>query len=167
MSRAHEEGAAGNRRADRAVVDQLARGLVAAAEKGVRRAADPQVLLRSDVQHLSRLRDVDAERLFGMDMLAGVEHCEADVSVSQRHREVDHDLDVVALEELVDPHRRQTELGTAALRRIAAHVGERADIEDRKALRSFQIRGADVAATDYSDADFSHSFSPWMPSGHG
>ena len=68
----------------------------------------------------------------------------------------------MSLKELVDPHRLQTELGTAALRRIAAHVGERADIEDRKALRSFQIRGSDIAATDDSDADFSHSFSPWV-----
>ena len=69
---AHEEGAAGDRRADRAVVDQLARGLVAAAEEGVGRAADAQALLRGEVHHLARLGDVDAERLLGIDVLAGV-----------------------------------------------------------------------------------------------
>ena len=54
VPRAHEEGAAGDRRADRAVVDQLARGLMTAAKERVWRAADAKVLLRREVHHLAR-----------------------------------------------------------------------------------------------------------------
>ena len=66
-------------------------------------------LLRRQVHDLARLGDVHAERLLGMDMLAGVENRQADVGVGQRHGQVDHDLDVVALQQLVDPHRGHAE----------------------------------------------------------
>ena len=132
VARTHEEGAAGDRHADRAVVDQLARGLVAAAEERVRRAADAQALGRRKVHHLARLGHVDAERLLRVHMLAGVEHRQADVGVGQRHGQVDHDLDVVALQQLIDPHRRNAELGAALLGGGAAHVGDRAAARDRR-----------------------------------
>ena len=106
---AHEEGGAADRRADRPVVDQLARGLVAAAEERVRRAADPQIFLGGEIHHLARLDHVDAERLFRMDMLAGVQHREADIGMGQRHRQVDDDFDVVAFQHLVDPHAGNAE----------------------------------------------------------
>ena len=162
VARAHEEGAAGDRRADRAIVDQLARGLVAAAEERVRRAADAEILGRREVHHLARLGYVDAERLFRMHMLAGVEHCQADIGVGQRHREVDHDLDVVALQQLIDAHRRHAELGAALLGGFAAHIGHGLDFEDGKALRRLQVGGADNATADDADADFSHSCSPFV-----
>ena len=119
-------------------------------------------LLRREVHHLARLGDVDAERLFRMDVLAGIEHGQADVGVGQRHREVDHDLDVVALQQLIDAHRRNAELGAAPLGGFAAHVGDGLDVEDGKALRRLQIGGADNAAADDADADFSHSCSPFV-----
>ena len=85
---------------------------------------------RREVHHLARLGDVDAERLFRMDVLAGIEHGQADVGVGQRHGQVDHDLDVVALQQLIDAHRRHAELGAALLGGLAAHVGDRLDLED-------------------------------------
>ena len=134
----------------------LAGGLMPAAEERVRRAADAQVLLRRQIHHLARLGDVDAERLLGMDMLAGAQHREADVGVGERHRQVDHDLDVVALEQLVDPHRRHAERGALLLRRRAAHVGDRAQLEIGEALRGLEIGRADDAAADDAETNFPH-----------
>ena len=96
---------------------------MAAAEERVGRAADAEILARREVHHLARLGDVDAERLLGMHVLAGIEHRQADVGVGQRHREVDHDLDIVALQQLIDPHRRHAERGALPLGGIAAHIG--------------------------------------------
>ena len=127
-----------------------------AAEKRVGRAADAKLFLRGEIHHLAGFRDVDAERLLGMDMLAGIQNRETDVGVGERHREIDDDLDVVALEQLIDPHPRQPEGGALALCGIAAHIGERPDLHDREALGRLQIGGADIAAADDSDADFSH-----------
>ena len=97
-----------------------------------------------------------------MHMLAGIKHCEADVGVGQRHREVDHDLDIVTLQQLIDAHPRNTELGATLLGGFAAHIGYGLDFEDGKTLRRLQVRGADNAAADDSDADFSHSCSPFV-----
>ncbi len=71
-----------------------------------------------------------------MHMLAGIEHGEADVGVGERHGEIDHDLDVIALQQLVDAHAGHAEFGAALLRRRAAHVGHRLDVEDRKTAAS-------------------------------
>jgi hypothetical protein len=37
-----------------------------------------------------------------MDMLAGVQNREADIGMGRRHRQVDDDFDVIALQHLVD-----------------------------------------------------------------
>ena len=52
-----EEGGAADRLADGALVDQLAAGLVGAAEEGVGGAADAQALGRRRVDQLPRLGD--------------------------------------------------------------------------------------------------------------
>ena len=133
----------------------LARGLVAAAEEGVRCAADAQALGRGQVHDLARLGHVDAERLLGVDMLAGVEDRQADVGMGQRHGQVDHDLDVVALQQLVDPHRGHAERGRPLLGGGAAHVGDRAQLQIGEALRGLQIGRADDAAADDAESNLS------------
>ncbi|MGY2934824.1 hypothetical protein ACVWZ6_004426 [Bradyrhizobium sp. GM6.1] len=156
MAGAAEERAAGHGRADRVIVDQLARGLVPTAQERIGRATDAKILLRGELHHLAGFGDVNAERLLGMNVLAGVQHRQADVGVGEWHSEIDDDLDVVSLEQLINPHRRQPEGGALPLCRIAAHIGERLDFHDREALGRLQISGADIAAADDADADFSH-----------
>ena len=133
MARAHEEGGAADRPADRAVVDQLARGLVAAAEERVGRAADAQASCRRRPRSsLARLGDIDAERLFGMDVLAGGDRPEADLDMRFRHREVEDDLDRGIGEQRLDRARRNAEFRRARLGRRGVGVGKRDDVEDRK-----------------------------------
>ena len=94
MAGAHEEGAAGNGPADRALVDELAAGLMRAAEEGVGRAADAQRRAPSpSAMSVRASAVVDAERLFRMDVLAGCERFQADLDVGRRDGEIDDDLD--------------------------------------------------------------------------
>jgi len=129
---------------------------VPAAEEGVRRAANAQIFLGGEIHHLARLGDIDAERLFRVDMLAGVQNREADISMGQRHRQVDDDFDVIAFQHLVDPHAGNAEFFCALLGRRRPHIGDRAQFDIRKLLHGRQVGLADDAAADDADADFSH-----------
>ena len=157
---AHEEGGAGERLADGAVVDQPAAGLVGAAEEGVRRAADAEPLRPGRIEERTRLGGVDRERLLGVDMLAGGDRPEAHLDMGERHGEVDHDLDSRVGEEALDRRRRDAELRAARLGRRGVEVGDRLDVEDREGPRRLEIGGADIAAADDADADPVHDVLP-------
>jgi hypothetical protein len=129
---------------------------VAAAEEGVRRAADTQAFGLGQVHDLARLGHAHAQRLLGMDMLAGVENRQAHVGVRQRHGQVDHDLDVVALQQLVDPHCRHAERRGLFLGGGAAHVGDRAQFEIGEALRRLEIGCADDPTADDAKSNLLH-----------
>ena len=104
-----------DRRADRAFVDQLAAGLVRAAEERVGRAADAQAaLLAPPAMSLRASATVDAERLFGMHVLAGCERLKADLDMGRRHGEVDDDLDRRVGQQFVDAPCRDAELAARA-----------------------------------------------------
>jgi hypothetical protein len=77
--------------------------------------------------------------------------------VGERHGQVDHDLDVIALEQLIDPHARHAKSGAAPFGRLAAHIGHSLEFKDGKALHRLEIGGTDHPAADYSDTDLSHS----------
>src|SRR6185503_19483262 len=66
------------------------------------------------------------------------------------------DLDVVALQQLVDPHRRHAERGALLLGGGAAHVGDCAQLEIGEALRGLQIGRADDPATDDAESNLLH-----------
>ena len=57
-----------------AAVDELAHQLVRAAEERVRRRADAQALLLGPFLQIEPFLDRQDERLFRIDVLAGVEH---------------------------------------------------------------------------------------------
>ena len=157
MAGAAEKGAARHRLADRSVVNQLACRLVASAEEGVRGAADTQALLGRELHDLAGLDGVDAERLLGMDMLASVEDREADIGMGQRHREIDHNLDIVALEQLVDAQARRTEFGAALLGCGTAHIRDGLELDHWEVLERLQIFRADVAAANDAYPDLAHA----------
>ena len=92
---------------------QLAAGLVGAAEEGVRGAAEADALCLRRVDQGFSLGDGDAERLLGMDVLAGGDRPQPDLDVGVRYRQVDDDLDRRIGEQCLDAHRRHAELGGA------------------------------------------------------
>ena len=67
-----------------------------------------------------------------------------------------HKVDIVAPEHLVDTQCRHAELGAAFLRRGAAHVGDRAQLQIGEALRGLEIGRADDAAADDAETHFPH-----------
>ena len=89
----HEESGPADRPTDRAGVDQRPRRLVAAAEKRVRGAAEPQSARRGGVGKLSSFRQADAKRLLRIDVLAGGDRSQADLGMGGRHGQVEDDLD--------------------------------------------------------------------------
>ncbi len=153
MAGAHEEGGAADRLADRAGVDELARGLLRAAEEGVRRGADAHALRLRRLDQLLRLGGGDAERLLAVHMLAGRDGAEADLDMGLRHREVDDDLDRGIGEHRVDRHRLEPELGGARLGRCLVQVGDATHVEDRETPRRLEIGRADIAAAYETDPD--------------
>jgi hypothetical protein len=97
----HQGDPAGDRVAEPSVLDQLDRGLEAAAEPRVRRAAEPHAGFAGNVQQCSRVLQRRSERLLAPDVLAGA-HCrEARLDVRLRRGQVHHQLDLPISEQLV------------------------------------------------------------------
>ena len=155
----HEEGRPADRPADEPVVDTLPRRLMRTAEKSVGRRSEPQALCAGRVDELPRLGERDAERLLGMDMLAGGDGLEADLDMRLGHREVQDDLDRGVGQNGLDRLRGNAEFSGARLGGGEVQVGERDDVEDRKRLRGLEIGRADVAAADHRDFDPVHASS--------
>ena len=123
--------------------------------------ADPsrRLFAAGRVDELSRLGESDAERLLGMDVLAGGDGLEAHLDMRFGHREVEDDLDRGIGQNGLDRLRRNAEFSGTRLRGGEVHVGERDDVEDRKRLGGLEIGGADVAAADHRDFDPVHASS--------
>ena len=133
---------------------RCARQLVRAAEERVGRRADAQPLLLRALLEVEPFLDRQHERLFRIDVLAGVEHLPRHVVVHRRYRQVDDDVDVVRREQLVDGLGAQLELLGARLRRLHVDVGAGAHLDALEQRRQPEIGGRDVAAADDADAEF-------------
>ena len=155
----HEESRPADRPADESVVDTLPRRLMRAAEKGVGRRSEPQVLRAGRVDELPRLGESDAKRLLGMDVLAGGDGLEAHFNMRFGHREVQDDLNRGIGQNRLDRLRWNAEFSGTRLGGGEVHVGKRDNIEDRKRLGGLQIGSADIAATDHRDFDPVHASS--------
>ena len=131
-----------------------------AAEKRVGRAAEPKALGRGGIDQTARLGDVDAERLLGVDMLAGGQRLQADLDMCDRHGEIEDDLDGGVGQQSLDRTGAQAKFLRARLRRGRNRVRQGDDVEDGKQLRGFKIGGTDVAAANDADADSFHCSSP-------
>jgi hypothetical protein len=70
-----------------------ARRLMSAAEKGIGGGADPQVPGRCRVRQLFALDEIDAERLFRIGVLAGINRLQANRDMRLRNSQVEDDLD--------------------------------------------------------------------------
>ena len=155
---AHEEGGAGDRRADGALVDQLAAGLVGAAEEGVGRAADAQALAPSRPSSSVRASATVMPSGFSeWTCLPAASACRPTSTCAFGHGQVDDDLDRRVGEQVVDARAPACR---TRLPRASAAAGLRSatrpDVEDGKDRRRLEIGRADVAAADDADADAFH-----------
>ena len=151
---AHHEAAAAGDLADAAIVDQVARQLVRAAEEGVRRRTDAQLALLRALPEVEAFLDGEHEGLLRIDVLAGVEHLPRHLIVDRRYRQVDDDVDVLRGEQVVDGLGAQAEFLGAGLGGIHVDVRAGAHLDALEERRQLEIGGRDVAAADDADAEF-------------
>ena len=130
----HVAGAAGDL-AELAAVDEVARQLMRAAEERVGRRADAQPLLLRPLLEIEALLDRQHERLFRIDVLAGVEDLLRYLVMHRRDGQVDDDVDVVGLEQLFDGLGAQLELLRPRLGRVHVDVGAGAHLDAAKQRR--------------------------------
>ena len=164
---AGEEGRGGDGRADPTVVDELAAGLNAAAQEGVGRTTDPQILRLGHAQNLFAFVAVQTEGLLVIGVLAGFEALEGDFGVDFGNREVDDDFDIGG-EQFLDRAVGDGKLGFAGKLPVGGplgldvldlglgaggiDVGESDEFDVAQRVEVFAVDAADVAATD--DANF-------------
>ena len=153
---AHHEGGGGNRLADFALVDQGANGLMTAAQKGVRGAADSQSCRLGSGKHPFALGNIETERLFAIGVFAGFKRRQIDVAVGSGNGEVEDHFHIVPRQQRVYRHRRYAELGFNLFRRIGVQVRAADELQHVECRRGAQIGGADGAAADETDAHRFH-----------
>jgi hypothetical protein len=152
------KGRRADRLADPAVVDELAAGLDAAAEEGVRRAADAHAFGLRRRQQRPALFAGDGQRFFVVDGFPRLHRRHRHVVVRVGDGEVDDDLDVGIGEKFV--HRagaRDTMLLRLRARLIHDEVRAGDRVQDFEDFVCLQIDAADVAAADDADFDFVHN----------
>ena len=86
-------------------IDRIAARLVGGAQKRIGRAADPQALRRRGEHHRLRFGKPGCQRLFQIDVLAGLDDLQAHRRMGRWHSQVHHDLDFRIGEQSVDRHR--------------------------------------------------------------
>ena len=156
-----EPRAAARDPAEPAAVDQLTDVLKAAAEEGIRGAADEQALFLRELDQLFALRERHGEGLFRVDMLAGLERGEVVLIVRLRRGQVEHEVDVRVRDQL---HARRIGLRDAVLRGLALRLFQTArrarhDLHRIIFFQIVQIYIADVTDADDADTKLFHCFS--------
>ena len=114
-----EPRAAARDPAEPAAVDQLTDVLKAAAEEGIRGAADEQALFLRELDQFFALRERHGEGLFRVDVLAGLERSEVVLIVRLRRGQVEHEVDVRVRDQL---HAGRIGLRDAVLRGLALRL---------------------------------------------
>src|SRR5918995_5464215 len=136
------------------LVHDLAAGLEAATQEGVRGTADPEVSLGGHFQHPTPVLQAHCERLLGVYVLAGLQGRQRDLGVDQRDCQVEDDLDLFVGQQLLRAaslgHAVRLRLGFGALEQ-EVRTGDDLHVVERGPV--LQIDAADLAAPDYSDLD--------------
>ena len=148
-----ERGHGRQRRADVAALDDPPGGLQPGAEERVRGAAEPEPGGVGGFQQPEPGFAVQRERLFGPDVLAGVDGGRGHFHVGGRDGQVDDDLDVGVVQCGVHaaPFGDPVFLG-ARLGGVFEEVRDDVDLEVREDRQVVQVLLADVAGADDGDA---------------
>src|SRR5215203_5130531 len=136
------------------LVHDLAAGLEAATQEGVRGTADPEVSLGRHFQHPTPVLQAHCERLLGVYVLASLQSRQRDLGVDHRDCQVEDDLDLFIGQQLLRAaslgHAVRLSLGFGALEH-EVRTGDDLHVVERGPV--LQIDAADLAAPDYSDLD--------------
>jgi len=156
--------------ADRAIVDELAAGLQAAAEERIGRATHTQPLFGCQLHRALPVRAGRRERLLGVDMLARVQRGQVDRRVRRRDGQVHDHVDVGGRNQVLDRHGADAVLLRLGFGPLNHEVGARNQLEAGQLRRVLQVDIADIAAADDADAGHaacrisgSHVRSPFRP----
>ena len=145
------------RLADPAVVDQLAAGLVAAAEEGVGRAAEQHAGSLRAAHQVLALGARHRQRLLAPHVLAGIDRRPRYRVVCRRNGQVHHQVDRVVGNQLFRRERaRDAELRRLRRRALANQVGARHHVQNGKLPAALEVGRADLAASDDADPQSLH-----------
>ncbi len=130
--------------------------LVRAAEERVGRAADAQPLRLGQRLQRQPVLERQDQRLFGIDVLAGLERGLADREMRVGDRQVDDEVDFRVREQLLDGLGADAVFLRAGFGRRRIDVGAGPHLEAAEQRREAEIGGRDIAASDDADADRVH-----------
>ncbi len=147
-----EEGGAGDDLADRALIDQAARLARRRPQDRVRRGRDAQAQPLGQLDQRLGVGEVRGERLFGVDVLAGLERRPADLGMDRRHGEIEDDVDPVVRQQLGRAQRPEAVALGHHRRRLGPEIGAGLQLDVAKARRVLAIDVGDHAAADDADA---------------
>ena len=163
MAAAEHGGGDGNRRADPAVVDELATGLDAAAEEGIRRAAQQQAVLAGVFHLLDAVLTGAGQRLFAIGVLAGLQGHHIDELMLIGRGQVQHQLDLGIVHDLLV---RENGLGDVVFflsgqRALGDQVAHGDDLNGvrKNGGQVLQIDAGNISASDDSDLG-THNLAP-------
>ena len=148
----HHRSEPRQRLADCARVDERARFLDPGAEHGVRRRADAQPFRPGGGDNCLAIGDRGGDRFLGIDVLAGFDRLERHRGVGLRNGEIQHDIDVVALEKVVHASRWDRVARGLPACRLGAEIGAGGEDDVAKARRVQEIDVGNIAAADNTDA---------------
>ena len=143
--------------ADPAVVEQLATGLMAAAEEGVRRAAQQHPGGRGGAHQIFALDALHRQRLLAPHVLAGSDGGARHGVVGGGDGEVDHQLDGSVGEQFLrGQHARNTELVGLRPGPLRQQVGTGHHLQERKLPAPLEVVPADFPAADHPNPHLVH-----------
>src|SRR5262245_33831697 len=149
----HERDRAADRVAEATGVDLRPGGLERAAEKRVRRTADPDPGALSGTQDGPGLDPIGGEWLLALDVPAGLDRREADLRMNGNGRDVQDDVDGGVLEQRVEVERPHAGLRRDRLGPRRVGVGARHEAHARVAGQAGEVLARDVAAADHPDPE--------------
>src|SRR5215212_3381886 len=137
------------------LVHDLAARLEAAAQERVGGAADPQIPLGGQLEHLPPILQANSERLLGVDVLAGLQGRQRDLRMNYGDGQVEGDLDLFVGQQFLRAAGLRHTVGfRLGFRPLEHEVGTGDDLDVVERGRVLQIDAADLAAPDDSDFDW-------------
>ena len=154
----HEDGGRGNWPTDIAVINRFASGLQAAAEEGIRRAADAESGRFRRRDDVCAIGAVDSQGLFAIDVFASLNNLARDSGMRRRDGQIDDDVNVVARQQIVHAVCDQTIFSGECPGAVDQDIGASGYLDDVKRRAATDIRRRNVAGAD--DAKFQRSQNP-------
>ena len=138
--------------ADGAGVDERARFLDPGAEHRVRRRADAQPFRLGGGDNRDAVGDRGRQRLLGIDVLARLDRRERYLGVGLGDGEIEHDIDVVALQKVLHASRVDRIALGLPVCGVRAEIGAGGEDDVPETQPVLEIDVGNIAAADKADA---------------